>query len=77
MANLDDLPIQPLSQYSREEGIEFILAMRQRRSYVQVKPTRTKSGPKLPTQSAIDKLSDQQLTDLYYKLMAKTQKEMF
>jgi hypothetical protein len=78
LATLDDLPIPELSTYSREEGINLILSIRARRSFVQDKPAKErKSTQRVPSAAVIDKLSDKQLTDLYYKLMAKSQKEMF
>jgi hypothetical protein len=78
LATLDDLPIPELSTYSREEGINLILSIRERRSHVEIRPAKErKSIQRIPSAAAIDKLSDKQLTDLYYKLMAKGQKEMF
>jgi len=77
MATLEHLSIPALSTYSREEGINLILSIRERRSHVEIPPVKErKSTQRVPYAAAIDKLSDKQLTDLYYKLMAKTQKEI-
>jgi len=49
--------------------------MRERRHFVPDKPVREKK-PKVPTESAIAKLSEKQLAELYYTLMAKRQQEL-
>jgi hypothetical protein len=80
MATLNDLPIQSLYSLSREEGLQLILTMRERRRFVLEKPVREKvvkeRSAKLPTAVTIANMSEQQITDLYYKLMAKQQKEL-
>jgi hypothetical protein len=75
MATLDHLPIPSLSSLSDDEGIALILSMRERRHFVPNKPVREKKS-KIPTESAIAKLSEKQLAELYYTLMAKRQQEL-
>lgn len=76
MANLDNLPIPSL----RESGLQLILDIRERRHYVPEKPVRERVAKQLkqslPPAVVVANMSEQQITDLYYKLMAKQQKEL-
>ena len=72
MANLNDLPIPSISSLPPEEGLQCILSIRERRRFIPEKTVRKK----VPIESAIAKMSEQQITDLYYQLMAKQQKEL-
>lgn len=77
MANLNDLPIPRLC----DVGLQLILDMRERRNYVPDKPTREPKAARQPKQSlppavVVANMSEQQIADLYYKLMAKQQKEL-
>lgn len=74
MATLSDLSIIPLSSLSPEEGLQLILSMRERRRFVLVKEPKVEK--RLPTASAIAKLSEKQLAELYYSLASKMQKEL-
>jgi len=75
MATLDNLPISSLSSLDEETGLQLILSIRERRHFVPDKPVREKKS-KVPTESAIAKLSEKQLAELYYTLMAKRQQEL-
>lgn len=79
MATLNDLPIPSLSSLDDNEGITLILSIRERRRLQAVKPVREpkpKSAKQIPTEATIAKMSEQQITDLYYALMAKQQREL-
>jgi len=78
MATLDHLPIPSLASLDEEAGLQLILSMRERRHYAPEKLVRTKSkvAKQLPTESAIAKLSEKQLAELYYTLMAKRQENL-
>jgi len=75
MANLDHLPIPSLSSLDDEAGLQLILSMRERRGFHEPKIVREKKT-KVPTESAIAKLSEKQLAELYYTLMAKRQENL-
>lgn len=76
MANLNDLPIPNL----RDAGLQLILDIRSRRNFVPNKPiyepkSKSKRQP-IPPESVVANMSEQQITELYYKLMAKQQGEL-
>jgi len=75
MASLDDLKIISLSNLPPEEGMKLVLEMRLRRRLVEPKPTREKRK-EITAESAIANLSEKQLADLYYTLMAKRQENL-
>ena len=76
MANLNDLPIPTL----RDSGLQLILDVRARRGFIPEKEIHQKVAkqPKqpIPPESVVANMSEQQITDLYYKLMAKHQGEL-
>jgi hypothetical protein len=76
MATLDDLPILNLSSLDDEEGMRLILEMRLRRKFVESKPVRERKSKGLPSEATIAKLSEKQLAELYYTLMAKRQENL-
>jgi len=75
MATLDHLPIPSLSSLDDEAGLQLILSIRERRGFHEPNPVRERK-PKVPTEAAIAKLSEKQLAELYYTLMAKRQQEL-
>ena len=80
MANLNHLSIPSLSSLSHEAGLDLILSIRERRRFVPDKPVRELKTKKvrssIPPEAVVANMSEQQITDLYYKLMAKQQKEL-
>ena len=79
MANLNHLSIPSLSSLSHEAGLDLILSIRERRRFVPEKLPRTKTVKErssIPPEAVVANMSEQQITDLYYKLMAKQQKEL-
>ena len=76
MATLNDLKITPLSKLTESEGLELILEMRLRRRNVPERAKRTKVRKEIPPESVVDNLSEKQLADLYYTLMAKRQENL-
>lgn len=77
MATLDNLKIPSLLNLAPEQGLQLILDVRLRRQQVLQEPrTKFPREKKLPSADALNKLSEKQITDLYYALMAKQQKEL-
>ena len=72
MATLDDLPIPSLLDLLPRARPPTLLDVRLRRQQVLQEPRVKAKG--LPSAAALSKLTDKQITDLYYQLMAKATK---
>ena len=76
MATLNDLVITSLSNLSPEDGINLILEMRLRRRSVPERTKVVRARKEIPTETSIASLTEAQLADLYYTLMAKRQENL-
>lgn len=78
MATLDDLPIPNFLKLTEEDQLQLILEVRTRRAVVI--PTKrspsTRKSAAIPTADTVAQMSEKQITDLYFSLMAKQQGEL-
>lgn len=84
MATLDDLPIPNFLSLSDESKMQLILDVRYRRALVittskkrdGISTPKKKRSVSMPTADSVAQMSEKQITDLYYALMAQQQKEL-
>ena len=85
MATLDDLPIPDFLNLTDEAKLQLILEVRHRRAVViettrkrdgSVTSTRKRRSVAIPTAESVAQMTEKQITDLYYALMARQQTEL-